>query len=91
MLATVPSTTDLLQPIDISVNKPAKNFFRRKFQEWHSEQVLKQLESVDIETSELKLIDLSLSIHKEVGAKWLVEMAKYFEDNPMIIVNGFFR
>lgn len=86
-----PNTTDLLQPMDISVNKPAKDFLRRKFQEWYSEQVMKQLEGVDIETCELEPIDLSLSVLKEVGAKWLVEMAKYFEDNPMIIVNGFIR
>ena len=68
-----------------------KNFLRRKFQEWYSKQVMKQLEDVDIETCELEPIDLSLSVLKEVGAKWLVEMAKYFEDNPMIIVNGFIR
>ena len=52
---------------------------------------MKQLEDVDIETCELEPIDLSLSVLKEVGAKWLVEMAKYFEDNQMIIVNGFIR
>lgn len=28
---------------------------------------------------------------KELGAKWLVQMAEYFERNPHIIVNGFFR
>ena len=87
MLATA-NTTDLLQPMDISVNKPEKDFLRRKFQRWYSEQVTKQLEGVEIETCELEPIDLSLSVLKEVGAKWLVEMAKYFEDNPMIIVNG---
>jgi len=52
---------------------------------------MKQLEGVDIETCELKPTDLSLSMLKEVGAKRLVEIAKYFEDNPMIIVNGFIR
>ena len=50
---------------------------------------MKQIEGVDIETCELKPTDLSLSMLKEVGAKRLVEMAKYFKDNPMIIVNGF--
>lgn len=52
-------------------------------------QVMKQMEGVVIETCELKPRDLSLSMLKEVGAKRLVEMAKYFKDNPMIIVNGF--
>ena len=52
---------------------------------------MQQQEGEDIETCELKPIDLSMSVVKEVGAKWLVEMAKYFEDNPTIIVNGFLR
>ncbi len=29
----LPNTTDRLQPMDISVNKPAKDFLRRKFEE----------------------------------------------------------
>ena len=31
--------TDRLQPMDISVNKAAKDFLRHKFNEWYSEQV----------------------------------------------------
>ena len=31
--------TDQLQPLDLSVNKPAKDFLKCKFEEWHSEQV----------------------------------------------------
>ena len=30
-----PNTTDRLQPMDISVNKPAKDFLRQRFQEWY--------------------------------------------------------
>ena len=86
-----PNTTDSLQPMDVSVNKPAKDFLRRKFQEWYSEQVMKQMEGMEIESCEIKPIDLSMSVLKEVGAKWLVEMAEYFQENPRIIVNGFIR
>ena len=43
------ATTQYYQSLDISVNKPAKDFLRGKFQEWHSEQVVKQLEGEDIE------------------------------------------
>ena len=28
---------------------------------------------------------------KELGAKWLEQMAKYFAENPKIIVNGFVK
>ena len=35
------NTTDLLQPLDIAVNKPAKDFLKRKFEQWYSEQVMK--------------------------------------------------
>ena len=89
-----PNTTDRLQPLHISVNKPAKDFLKRKFDEWYTEQVMKQLDAqdtTDIATEQLEPIDLSLSVLKEVGAQWLVDMAQYFSNNPDIVVSGFFR
>ena len=86
-----PNTTDLLQPMDISVNKLAKDFMKRKFEEWYSNQISKQLEGEDMETAELTPVDLSMPILKELGAKWWVEMAEYIADNPQFIVNGFVR
>ena len=35
--------TDRLQPLDLSVNKPAKDFLRRKFSSWYATQVQQQL------------------------------------------------
>ena len=89
-----PNTTDLLQPMDIAVNKPAKDFLRKEFQQWYSEHVMKQLEGqdiTDIEQAKLQPIDLGLPGLKEIGAKWLVDMASYISDNPQFIVNGFIR
>ena len=89
-----PNTTDLLQPMDISVNKPAKEFLKRKFEQWYSDKVIDQLEGRDmddLETSELQPINLAMPVLKEVGAEWLVEMADYISDNPQFIVNGFVR
>ena len=87
-----PNTTDQLQPMDISVNKPAKDFIMRQFDNWYSKQVLKQLEgedTSDLESLELQPINLSLPEMKEMGAKWLVDMASYISDNPQLVVNGF--
>jgi len=47
------NTTDLLQPMDLSVNKPAKDFLKRHFEDWYSQQVTKQFEGRDIESTDL--------------------------------------
>ena len=85
-----PNTTDRLQPMDISVNKAVKDYLRRQFDQWYSEQVMAQLDDVaDPEAIELQPIDLGLPALKELGAKWLVDMAAHISENPQIIVNGF--
>ena len=85
------NTTDLLQPMDISVNKPAKDFVKRCFEDWYSKQPAKQFEGRDTESINLQPISLGLPVLKELGAKWMVKMAEYFAENPQIIVNGFVR
>jgi len=52
-----PNTTDRLQPMDISVNKPAKDFLKRKFQEWYADQVTEQLVGQDVNEVELDLVN----------------------------------
>ena len=37
--------TDLLQPLDLSVNKPFKDQIRSKFGEWYAAEVKKQLDN----------------------------------------------
>ena len=86
-----PNTTNLLQPMDLSMNKPAKDFLKQRFKEWYAEQVIKQLDGRDQETTTLEPISLGLPVLKELGAKWMVGMAEHFAQNPRIIVNGFVR
>ena len=49
---------------------------------------MKQLKGKNIEVIELQPIPLDLVKLKELMAQWLVEMADYIADNPLIIVNG---
>ena len=86
-----PNTTDCLQPMDLTVNNPAKDFLKCRLEEWYAKQITKQLEGQDIETAVLQPIDLSLPALKELGAKWMVELADYFGENPQIVVNGFVK
>ena len=73
------------------MNKPAKDFLRRWFEDWYSQQITKQLQGNETESVDLQPINLGLPVLKELGARWMVEMAEYFTDNPQIIVNGFVK
>ncbi len=64
--------TDKLQPLDLSVNKPAKEQMRRKFQDWYGEIICKQLEDKVEE-----LVDMRLSIVKPLSAKWIIDTCDY--------------
>ena len=85
------NTTDKLQPLDIAVNKPAKQFMRNKFDHWYTEQIFEQLQGRNTEEVELLPVDLSLPVLKEMGAKWIVEMFEYISNNPQFMVNGFLK
>ena len=77
--------------MDLAVNKLAKDFLKQKFQEWYSDQILKQLDSSTTTNQELQPINLSLPVLRELGAEWMVEMAEYIANNPDFIVKGFRR
>ena len=83
-----PNCTDRLQLLDATVNKTAKDFLMRKFQEWYSERLLEQLDQ-GIEAKDLQPVDLRLSTMKPIGAEWIMSMFRYFSSNPDIIKNGF--
>lgn len=77
--------TDRLQPMDLSVNKPAKDFMRIKFRNCYSEQVQDQLG----EDKEMTPVDLKMSTMKPLGARWLVSLFDYITENTSIVENGF--
>jgi len=37
-----PNCTDMLQPLDLSVNKSAKDYLKSRFQQWYSDQIFEQ-------------------------------------------------
>ena len=84
----VPSScTDLLQPLDLLVNKPLKDHLRRSFQSWYSEQVSKQLEEGK-EPEDVK-VDTRLTIMKPFGAKWITSAYDYLRSESGIVRGGF--
>ena len=77
--------TDRLQPLDVSVNKAAKEFLRAKFQTWYSDQVCSTMDNGETNA----VVDLKMSIMKPLGVQWRVELYDYLLGKPEIIVNGF--
>lgn len=74
--------------MDIAVNKPAKDFLKREFEQY-SEEVTKQFQGVDdIDSVELQPVNLCMAAVKELSARWLVDMAEYIANNPQF---GFLR
>ena len=86
-----PNSTDRLQPMDISVNKPIKNYMRKEFQEWYAEQIVSQIDSSNDTDSDIEPIKYPLPVMRELGAKWLVGMHQHMHANPHIVFNGFIK
>ena len=80
--------TNLFQPLVLTVNGSAKAFLKKKFTEWYSSSISKQLEEgksighIDVE--------LKLSFLKPLHAKWINELYDYMtsEEGHQIISNG---
>ena len=70
------NSTNRLQPLDISVKKPVKEFLRVQFHDWYSCQVCSQLDSG---SENEQLIDLRLTIVKPLGATWLILLINYLQ------------
>lgn len=86
LLVVVPANcTDRLQPMDLSVNKCAKELMRSQFRDWYATQVNQQLE----EEKDITPVSLAMSTIKPLGARWLVSLYDYLKSNPAIIENGF--
>ena len=80
--------TNLFQPLDLTVNGSAKAFMKRKFTDWYSSSISKQLdEGKAIDDVDM---DLKLSILKPLHAHWIKELYDYMtsKNGREIISNG---
>ena len=80
--------TNLLQPLDLTVNSYAKTFCRKRFNHWYMEQITEQLDNgKQIEEVDVKL---QLTRLKPLHAKWLVEFFNHMttSQGKEIIMSG---
>ena len=77
--------TDRLQPLDVSVNRAAKQFMWAKFEGWYADRMIAQ----KYIGQDIKPVDLRFSVIKPIGAQWVIELYNYLKEHPNIISNGF--
>ena len=72
LLVRVPANmTHIFQPLDLTVNRSAKSFFKRKFTEWYSNELKLQLETgTKLDNIEVKL---NLTTLKPLHSTWIIE------------------
>ena len=83
-----PNIANLFQPLDLTVNGSAKAFMKKKFTEWYSSSIAKELdEGKPVEDID---VELKLSILKPLHAEWIKELYDYMtsEVSRGIISNG---
>jgi len=57
-----------LQPLDLSDNKPAKDFVRTKFQNWYGDEIRKQL-YLGVKEG----VDMRMRSMKPLTAQWMID------------------
>ena len=81
------NTTDRLQPLDLSINKAAKDFLRDKFRQWYAREVSKSLQNEP--ENGVVPVEMPAGVMKELGAQWLLAFYDYICIHPELVVNGF--
>ena len=60
--------TDIFQPLDLTINRSTKSFFKRKFTQWYFSQIQRGMEcGKDIEKIEVKLNLTTLNLYMLLG------------------------
>jgi len=80
--------TNLLQPLDLTVNGFAKKFCKKTFGHWYMDQISKQLDAGKaIEEVDVRL---QLTMLKPLHAEWLTELYNHMTkpEGKEVIING---
>ena len=86
-----PNCMDRLQPLDLSINKPAKDFLRSQFEEWYAQELSTILQAQSEDTGTDTSVDLKLSVIKPIAASWIVSLNDYIQRKPELVKNGFMK
>ena len=70
----------MLQPLDLSVDKSLKNEMRKRFVEWYSSCVAKELKSGK-SVNDIN-IGLQMSLVKPLSANWFISAFDYIRSSP---------
>ena len=88
MVLVPDNMTHFFQPLDLTVNGSAKNFMKKAFITYYSNEVQAQLKSgKELESVE---VDLRLTAIKPLHAQWLVNLYNFFTttEGRSIVVKG---
>ena len=89
MIPVPNNLTNEFQPLDLTVNRTCKAFFRKESQEWFASQVQLQIEN-GVTPEEVK-VDKKISILKPLHAKWVTSFYDKMQSRPDIALRGWKR
>ena len=83
-----PNTTHIYQRLDLTFNRSAKSFCKRKFTEWYSYEITRLLDAgTKLDDIEVKL---KLTILKPLHASWIIDFFNHMTstEGKQVIING---
>ena len=89
MIPVPNNLTNEFQPLDLTVNRTCKAFFRKESQEWFTSQVQLQIEN-GVTPEEVK-VDTKISILKPLHAKWVRSFYDKMQSRPDIVLRRWKR
>ena len=83
--------TGELQPMNISINQPVKEFLKDEFHNWYVDEMLSQIDDSQQNNVHFKPVQFPLGQMKPIAAQWIMDTHHYISTHPVFIRNGFRR